>query len=146
MFGQIIFFHVFLFYLFDANTIDDLYNSPIAQIKFMDDDKTDMFIRRLEFIDNNFKGKGYASALIKCFELYSQNNNYKNIVGELVPLHNEPAEKVTKYYLKNGFEIKTDQNNEPHIFKKIKNINTKIVEGVQIIDNDAFAKQEEMQM
>lgn len=35
------------FYLFDADKIDDLYNSPIAQIKFMDDDQNDMFTEDL---------------------------------------------------------------------------------------------------
>ena len=95
------------FYLFDGEKYMDLYNEPIAQIKFfLDKDNKSAYIRRLEFVNNNYKGKGYATMLMKCFEKYCQKNNIFSLEGEFIPLHNESPEKVRKYYKRNGFSFK----------------------------------------
>lgn len=107
------------FYLFDADTITELNNMPIAQIKFLENQKPIMFIRRLEFVDNSFKGKGYATALLKSFEEYCRQNGYTCITGEFVPLHNEDERKVAKFYDKNGYHFCCDEQGQPHIIKKL---------------------------
>lgn len=107
------------FYLFDGEKYMDLYNEPIAQIKFfLDKDNKSAYIRRLEFVNNNYKGKGYATMLMKCFEKYCQKNNIFSLEGEFIPLHNESPEKVRNYYKRNGFSFKK-VNGQEYISKTL---------------------------
>ncbi len=115
------------FYLFkvelNKENIDEQF-SLISQIKFFSN-KDSIFIRRLEFTDQNNKGKGYASQMIKYFEEYCDKNDYKSIYGELIPLHNESLEKVEKYYLRNGYKISTE-NGQKMINKTLEPIQENI--------------------
>ena len=129
------------FYLFEADQVDCLYNTPIAQIKFLDDNKPTMFIRRLEFVNDKYKGKGYATSLIKCFEAYCKNNGLEQLTGELIPLHGEQPNKVEKFYLKNGYKISLDQNNQKHISKSIKNLEVVKLGKVRFVDNTKKAEE-----
>ena len=115
------------FYLFkvelEKENIDEQF-SLISQIKFFSD-KNSIFIRRLEFTDQNNKGKGYASQMIKFFEEYCNKNDYKSIYGELIPLHNESLEKVENYYLRNGYTISTE-NGQKMISKSLEQVEENI--------------------
>ena len=98
------------FYLFDIKdngTSEEYEFIPVAQIKFLLYKNDTVFIRRLEFINQDYKGKGYASCLISFFEEYCYRHNYQLITGELIPLHNEPFENVKKFYTRNGYKIST---------------------------------------
>ena len=111
------------FYLFSVkpneehNSNENFELKPIAHIKFIPS-KNSIFIRKLEYINWTYKGKGYASQMIKCFEQYCKNNNYAEIIGELIPLYDEPLEKVENYYKRNGFEIKEDTNSSQKLIRK----------------------------
>lgn len=130
------------FYFYDAEKVDDFCTPPIAQIKFMTDNKPAMFIRRLEFVDFSYKGKGYASKFMQSFEAYCINNNFNHIFGELIPLHNESEQKVENYYIKNGFKIVKDENGQKIIHKDIKQSLSKFVDGICFIAD----KKEELSM
>ena len=107
------------FYLFDCKDAERWDASPIAQIKFQFADNNTIFIRRLEFINNQYKGKGVASKFIKMFENFCTKNGYANIFGEFDPLHGESEEKVKNFYLRNNYEFKTISN-KLHIYKLLK--------------------------
>lgn len=117
-------------YLFDCDKVEDWNSSPIAQIKFLDR-KDEFYLRRLEYIDNNYRGKGYATDFMKGLEKYCKRNDYKTITGELIPLHGENEEYVQKFYERNGFEITIDEQNQKHINKVIKNENIEIQENAE---------------
>lgn len=127
------------FFLYDGadilNSEDDFYG-PVAMIKFMpnQNNNNEMFIRRLEFINDNCRGKGYASCLIKLFEAYCHKNGYKNMGGEMIPLHDVPEQVVENYYKKNGFTITAPQG-QKLIDKKIEKPLQMLVDGVTLIDN-----------
>ena len=98
--------------------------SPIMQIKYidrkLDKKEKELYIRRLEFIDNNFKGKGYASTFMKGLTRYCIVNNIDYITGEFEPLHNEPVKKVRDFYIRNGFAIYTPKGDkQQYIYKSI---------------------------
>ena len=107
--------------MFDCDKVDDWNASPIAQIKFLDNNDR-FYLRRLEFIDNSYKGKGYASDFMKGLEKYCIKNNYKTIAGEMIPLHNESEEYVQKFYEKNGFKIIADEQGQKYINKEINKV------------------------
>lgn len=116
------------FYLFDCKDKDSLNMNPIAQIKFQLLEDGTVFIRRLEFINNNYKGKGYASKLISLFEKFCIKNGYEKILGEFDPLHGESEETVKNFYLRNNYEFK-NISNKLHIYKLLKqNINNENLE------------------
>jgi hypothetical protein len=128
------------FYLFKANNIDNFSNEPIAQIKFMKQKNDELFIRRLEFINNNYKGKGYASAFIKCFEHFAEKENCKTITGELVPLHNETEQKVKNFYLRNGFVITQNSAEPSKLCKSVEEVEKHLAQGIDIITETPFSK------
>ena len=130
------------FFLYDSaeilNSQDDFYG-PVAMIKFMpnQNNKDEMFIRRLEFINDNCRGKGYASCLIKLFEAYCEKNNYKNISGEMIPLHGVPEDVVENYYVKNGFTI-SQSDGQKMIDKKVQKPIQATIEGVTFVENSHY--------
>ena len=130
------------FFLFDSaqilNSQDDFYG-PVAMIKFMPNQKKkgEMFIRRLEFINDSCRGKGYASCLIKLFESYCQKNDYKNISGEMIPLHDVSEDVVENYYRRNGFDI-VQQDGQKMIDKKVEKPVQTTIEGVTLVKNEHY--------
>lgn len=134
------------FYLYDSqdilNTDIDNFYQPVAMIKFMPNQysKDEMFIRRLEFINDDYRGKGYASCLMKVFESYCEKNGYKIIGGELIPLHDIPENIVENYYVKNGFDI-LQSNGQKLIYKKVEKPIQATVEGVTFVENEYYTKQ-----
>lgn len=137
------------FFLFDSteilNSKDDCYG-PVAMIKFMPNqkNKNDMFIRRLEFINDSCRGKGYASCMMKLFESYCSKNKYNAISGEFLPLHNVTEEVVENYYKRNGFKI-TKQGEQKMIYKVVKQPVQTMVSGVTLVKNDYLQAQKNMQ-
>ena len=138
------------FYLYDSQDIlnadvDDFYQ-PVAMIKFMpnQNSKDEMFIRRLEFINDDCRGKGYASCLMKVFESYCAKNGYKTISGELIPLHDIPENIVENYYVKNGFDI-LQPSGQKLIDKKVEKPVQATVEGVTFVENEYYTKQTKTQ-
>lgn len=132
------------YYLYDGDKLDEFTAGLIAQIKCLPENKPTMFIRRLEFADNSYKGKGYASALIQCFEHYCAKNGFTTITGEFIPLHNEPEQKVAAYYRKNGYDIIKDQQGQNHIYKKIKIYKPNAVSGCDFIASTKIENEQTM--
>ncbi|MBQ0017265.1 MAG: GNAT family N-acetyltransferase, partial [Clostridiales bacterium] len=110
-----------VFYIFDSKTCNELENRPIAQIKYIPNLLNDkqMFIRRLEFINNDYSKKGIASLMLKCFEEFCKNNGFTSITGEFDPLHNVSPVVVEKFYRRNGYNIVNGKDNKPMIEKNI---------------------------
>lgn len=137
-----------LFFLYDSQDVlskdEDDFIQPVAMIKYMphENDKSDMFIRRLEFINDAYRGKGYASCFIKLFEAYCNKNKFNSLSGELIPLHNVPEEIVQGYYEKNGFTV-TAPNGQKLINKPVEKQEQEIVEGVVLVKNDHYQKHQQ---
>lgn len=118
----------------------------LANINFMPNQnkQNEMYIRRLEFLDDSNRNKGYASCMMKLFESYCSKNKYNAISGEFLPLHNATEEVVENYYKRNGFEI-TKQGNQKMIYKVVKQPVQTIVGGVTLVKNDYLQAQKNMQ-
>lgn len=117
-------------YFIECSRLNDFSTIPTLQIKYQTNqlnkniNKGDFFVRRLEYVDYSFKGKGYASVFMDVAKEFAKQMGCKNIVGELIPLHGESSEKVEHFYRKNNFEIATREDGQQVINFAINNNKT----------------------
>ena len=71
------------------------------------------------------------------FESYCQKNDYKNISGEMIPLHDVSEDVVENYYRRNGFDI-VQQDGQKMIDKKVEKPVQTTIEGVTLVKNEHY--------